>query len=137
MITEAIRDRVQKTFDNRCAYCLSAQKYLMLALEIDHIKAVANDGTDDEDNLCSCCRACNLYKGKQTHAIDPATKQQSPLFNPRQDNWSEHFRWSEDGIEVIGLTPIGRATVVALQMNNEYALTTRRLWVSVGWHPPK
>ncbi|MCC5650304.1 hypothetical protein LC609_10735 [Nostoc sp. XA013] len=29
-----------------------------------------------------------------------------------------------------------RATVLALQLNNPYAVTVRQAWVSAGWHPP-
>lgn len=36
----------------------------------------------------------------------------------------------------MGLTACGRATVLALQLNNAYAVTVRQAWVSVGWHPP-
>jgi len=136
-ITESVREQVRQTFNNRCGYCLSAQQYVLGPLEIDHIIPLALNGSDDEDNLCLACRLCNSYKGTQTHAIDAETKQLVALFNPREDTWSEHFRWSDDGIQVIGLSPKGRATVSALQMNNRYAVMTRRWWVSAGWHPPK
>jgi hypothetical protein len=58
------------------------------------------------------------------------------LFNPRQQHWSEHFGWSRDGTEIVGLTSCGRATIDALKMNNPRIVRSRRLWVSVGWHPP-
>jgi hypothetical protein len=50
--------------------------------------------------------------------------------------WHEHVAWSGDGTQVIGLTPCGRATVLALKLNNDDMVVARRLWVSVGWHPP-
>jgi len=37
---------------------------------------------------------------------------------------------------IVGLTPVGRATVEALRLNNEIAVEVRRNWVLVGWHPP-
>ncbi|MFM6154136.1 MAG: hypothetical protein ACKPE3_14250 [Sphaerospermopsis kisseleviana] len=37
----------------------------------------------------------------------------------------------------MGLTAFGRVTVVALQLNNIYAVTVRQAWVSAGWHPPE
>jgi hypothetical protein len=58
------------------------------------------------------------------------------LFNPRRQLWREHFVWSGDGTQIIGLTACGRATVLALKMNNDDIVAARRLWVSVGWHPP-
>ena len=32
---------------------------------------------------------------------------------------------------------LGRATIVALNMNNAVIVYARRRWVSVGWHPPE
>jgi HNH endonuclease len=135
-ISETVRERVRKTFNNCCGYCLSSQEYIPSPLTIDHIIPSARDGSDDEDNLCLACSLCNTYKGVQTHAIDPETKQKVRLFNPRTDVWADHFSWIDNGIRIVGVTPIGRATVIALQMNNDYAVTTRRWWVSAGWHPP-
>jgi 5-methylcytosine-specific restriction endonuclease McrA len=41
-----------------------------------------------------------------------------------------------DGTHILGRTPCGRATVLALRLNNMIAVTVRRQWTSVGWHPP-
>jgi hypothetical protein len=46
-----------------------------------------------------------------------------PLFHPRHDNWSAHFRW--DGVCVKGTTPSGRATVRVLQINDARRLELR------------
>ena len=48
------------------------------------------------------------------------------LFNPRTQRWHDHFKWSADGTQVVGLTPCGRATVVALQLNNLVAIKERK-----------
>jgi hypothetical protein len=58
------------------------------------------------------------------------------LFNPRRQRWLEHFTWTPEGDLVIGLTPTGRATIVALQLNRPTLVRARRLWVVAGWHPP-
>jgi hypothetical protein len=71
-------------------------------------------------------------------AADPETNKQVPLFNPRTQNWFEHFRWSVDGLRIIGLTSIGRATVAALHLSDDPdALTVRSFWVQADWHPPR
>ena len=71
-------------------------------------------------------------------APDPATGQTTRLFNPRTQVWSEHFRWSEDGLRIVGLTPCGRATVAALHLSDDPdAITVRSFWVLAGWHPPR
>ena len=38
--------------------------------------------------------------------------------------------------QISGITSVGRATIEALQMNNEYVVEARRFWVFAGWHPP-
>ena len=96
----------------------------------------AHDGTDDEDNLWLACRLCNGYKGSQVSGFDVITGKQVSLFNPRTQVWAEHFMWGADGTFIIGLTAHGRATVLALQLNNVLAVTVRRSWVQAGWHPP-
>ena len=50
--------------------------------------------------------------------------------------WTEHFRWEENGLLIVGVTPTGRATVNAVQLNRAPLVNSRRLWVSAGWHPP-
>ena len=59
------------------------------------------------------------------------------LFNPRLDDWSQHFIWSADGLLLIGLTEIGKATVLALAMNRERVLNIRAADLEVGRHPPE
>ena len=66
--------------------------------------------------------AVHNFKGTQTDALDPETGQRVPLFDPRRQRWSEHFAWSEDGTRVLGQTPCGRATVLALQLNHLIAV---------------
>jgi hypothetical protein len=58
------------------------------------------------------------------------------LFDPRRQIWTEHFRWSETGEEIIGLTAIGRTTVHALHLNRPLLVNARLAWVTAGWHPP-
>lgn len=137
MIPEEMRTRIREQAENRCGYCQSSQRYVLGLLEIDHIVPQAQGGTDDEENLWLACRMCNGFKGAQTHARDPVTKHWVKLFNPRRQRWSRHFSWSENGTQIIGRTACGRATVVALQLNHIIAVTVRREWVAVGWHPPK
>lgn len=137
MISTALRKRIREQSKDRCGYCLSEQRYVMGRLEIDHILPQAHGGTDDETNLWLSCRMCNGFKGAQTTGHDPTSKRQVKLFNPRTQRWSRHFRWSADGTQMIGRTACGRATVIALQMNNYLAVMVRREWVSAGWHPPR
>jgi hypothetical protein len=135
-LTDETRARVRAQAGDRCGYCHSPQKYVLGPLEIDHIIPQARGGTDDEANLWLACRLCNGYKGAQTQGYDPVTSRLVELFNPRRQRWSEHFAWSEDGMRIVGQTDCGRATVLALQLNNVIAVMVRREWVAAGWHPP-
>lgn len=135
-ISEELRLQIQKQANYQCGYCRSLQKYVLGILEIEHIIPKAAGGTDCEENLWLACRLCNSYKGIQTHYLDPVTNRNVSLFNPRQQAWDHHFAWIENGSCIIGLTACGRATVLALKLNNPYAVTVRQAWVSAGWHPP-
>ena len=105
-------------------------------MEFDHLIPHAAGGTTREENLWLACRRYNGFKGVQTHARDPHGTELVALFNPRQQVWFDHFSWSEDGTEIVGKTPCGRATVAALKMNSAEIVVARRSWVSVGWWPP-
>jgi len=106
-------------------------------LTMEHIIPQAKGGGTVEENLWLSCRLCNEAKGVLTEAVDPISSTVAPLFNPRTQVWAEHFAWSEDGAQVIGRTPTGRATVVALKLNSELHVRARAIWVEAGWHPPQ
>lgn len=106
-------------------------------LKIEHIVPQAAGGTDAEENLWLACRNCNGFKGSKTHAIDPLTQEETNIFNPRIQNWNEHFEFNPKQTEILGITACGRATVVALRLNFEQAVEARILWASAGWYPPK
>jgi len=109
----------------------------MARLEIEHIIPRAQGGSDDESNLWLACPICNRHKSDKTVGIDPRSGARAPLFNPRTQAWTDHFRWSEDGLCIIGLTPIGRATVAVLHLSDDPdALEVRSYWILAGWHPP-
>jgi len=136
-LADEVRARVRALAGNRCGYCLSPQHLVLGLLEIDHIIPKARGGSDDEDNLWLACRLCNNAKRTQVSGTDPDTGQPVRLFDPRRQVWSEHFAWSEDGTRVLGTTPCGRATVLALELNSLIAVSVRRYWVAAGWHPPR
>jgi hypothetical protein len=109
----------------------------MARLEIEHIIPISKGGTSDESNLWLSRPLCNSAKSDRVSAVDPQTGCTVPLFHPRLQVWSEHFRWSEDGLRIVGLTPSGRATVAALHLDSDPdALLVRSYWIEAGWHPP-
>jgi hypothetical protein len=136
-IPQALRQLVTAQAASRCGYCLVALDLHYGPLEFEHLVPRSRGGLTVEDNLWLACRLCNGFKSDQCEAVDPNTQQLVALFNPRLDTWPLHFRWSDDGTEVIGLTTTGRATVAALQLNSLARIKMRRRWISVGWHPPR
>jgi hypothetical protein len=133
-----IERRVRKNAQNRCGYCLSPQRLVMARLEMEHIIPIAKGGSNDESNLWLACPICNRYKSDKITNIDSETGEIVKLFNPRTQVWSEHFFWTKDGLQIVGKTPTGRATVKALHLSDDAdALEVRSYWVLAGWHPPE
>jgi hypothetical protein len=56
------------------------------------------------------------------------------LFHPRRDVWSDHFAWV--GHELVGLTAIGRTTVIVLAMNADSLMSFRAALMLDGPYPP-
>ncbi|HET6387141.1 MAG TPA: HNH endonuclease [Armatimonadota bacterium] len=135
-IPAALRQRVHQDAGERCGYCRAPQHLVLAPLEIEHIAPAAAGGTNRESNLWLSCRLCNSYKGAQVTGRDPVTGIDVALYNPRYQRWHDHFAWVNAGAEVVGLTPTGRATVEALQLNNSHSVMVRQYWIAAGWHPP-
>jgi len=130
-----LRQRLVEADDHRCAYCGTSQANSGSPMVVDHLFPLSKGGVTTFENLCFTCSRCNLFKGSQVVAIDPLSGEMAPLFRARRDRWDEHFAWDEAGLRIVGVTPSGRATVVALKMNNDIILDARRNWVRLGWRP--
>jgi hypothetical protein len=108
----------------------------MQPFSVEHVVPRSRGGTTREENLAWSCQGCNNHKYTRTEATDPVDGVVVLLYNPRIHRWREHFTWSADATQVLGLTPIGRATVVALRLNREGLVNLRRLLFNEGLHPP-
>jgi hypothetical protein len=136
-ISRRLRERVAEAARYECGYCRAPQYIVGYPLAIDHIVPEARGGATVEENfLWLACVACNQFKGTQVRGWDAKSGRHVRLFNPRLQNWGTHFRWSDDGTEIIGVTSCGRATVTALKLNRSETVGARSLWVQVGWWPP-
>lgn len=121
---EAIRAQVRKRAAGCCEYCGLPQVAVPLVrFHVDHIVAEQHGGTDDIENLALCCSRCNLSKGPNLSGIDDETGAIVTLFNPRTDRWSDHFQ--HRNALIVGRTPVGRATVLVLGMNEERRVQLR------------
>ncbi len=132
-----LRWRVAEQARHRCGYCLTSEAIVGAPMEIDHLIPQSLGGLTEEDNLWLACSLCNDHKSDRIAALDPVSGQIVRLFDPRRQVWGEHFAWTAAGDWMIGLTPTGRATVAALNLNRPALVRARQAWVMVGWHPPK
>ncbi len=136
-ISKHLRELVAAQARHRCGYCLTAEAIVGVPMELDHIIPEVRGGLTEENNLWLACSLCNDSKGDRILALDPVSGAVERLFDPRRQFWKEHFRWTDEGDRIVGMTATGRATVAALNLNRPTLVLARQLWVSVGWHPPK
>jgi hypothetical protein len=103
-----------------------------LVFHVDHIvaKQHLDEVTDDPESLAWACSECNYHKGPNLVSIDPNSKKQADLFNPRHDEWNEHF--AVDRGKIVGLTSAGRATARLLNMNAPRLVRLRRQLIENG-----
>lgn len=136
-IPDSLRQQVRNKFKNTCAYCRTAESLTVAIFEIDHIIPYFLIGETTVNNLCLACPTCNRYKGTHVIAMDPQSNKNVQLFYPVQQKWEDHFAWSEDYSEIIGLSSTGRATIELMRMNRPQLVRLRKMWVTLNEHPPK
>jgi HNH endonuclease len=135
------RQRIRQRAKFLCEYCHSSEEASTSLFTFDHLIPQSLGGNDIEHNLALACHRCNGRRYNFTDGIDPETQITCSLFNPRQNDWSEHFVWSVDGQNILAITAIGRATLKRLDLNDDWhddgsIQRARRLWIRGGWHPP-
>ena len=136
-IPASLRQQVRERFNFICAYCQTAESLATVTFEIEHIVPLSTGGQTLLNNLCLACPTCNRFKGIRQEATDSLTNEVIQLFHPNQHHWNEHFAWSENFTEIIGLTSTGRVTIALLKMNRPQLVRLRKMWVSVDKHPPQ
>lgn len=117
-----------------CEYCRLSQSGSFARFHVDHIIALKHGGTDADDNLCLACPDCNAHKGENVAALDPLTHNATKLYNPRQQKWDNHFRINSNAT-LTGLTPVGRATIRVLRINDEERVKQRLGELIAGDYP--
>lgn len=75
-IPKGVRFEIFKRDLFTCQYCGAHPPGVLL--HIDHIVAVAQGGTNDQDNLVTACQACNIGKGaKDLKQVPDSLKEQA------------------------------------------------------------
>jgi HNH endonuclease len=139
-ISKSLFQTIRQRANFRCEYCHYPELLSSAPLSIDHLQPQSLGGDDSPDNLALACRRCNERRYNFITGIDPETQIELPLFNPRNQIWSDHFIWSVDSLRIIGTTAIGRATCNRLDLNDErreepFIQNARRQWVVAKLHP--
>jgi hypothetical protein len=132
-MAKAVHEAVRARAADRCEYCRLPQAFVRERFQIEHIIARQHGGADSLENLALCCIRCNLHKGPNIAGVDPVTNHLTPLFHPRRDRWEDHFAWR--AAELIGLSAIGRATVVVLSINDAQRVALRASLIEEGIFP--
>lgn len=122
-LTRALELEVRRRANGYCEYCLFPESASELPFHIDHIIAEKHGGQSNAANLAWACFSCNVRKGPNIAGLDPETGELTRLYNPRSDEWSEHFGW--DAVRLRGKTAIGRTTVAVLDINHADAVAVR------------
>jgi hypothetical protein len=136
-LSTEIQQQVRQRAQCLCEYCHTNEQWQYIQFTIDHIVPLKQGGSDSLDNLALACFHCNRHKSSRQAALDPETQQLTPLFNPRTQEWSEHFIWSADALAILGVSAIGRATITALKLNRERIQAIRGADQVIGRHPPE
>ncbi len=120
--------------DYCCEYCQLPQAHSRSVFEIDHVIARKHFGSAGSNNLALACFYCNRFKGTNIAGRDPRSRRITPLFNPRRHKWTRHFRWN--GPILTGRTPVGRATIAVLNINDTEAVAIRAALIEANLFPP-
>lgn len=135
-IPAELRRVIRNQANGVCEYCRSQERFSPQPFSVEHIKPSSAGGQPSQENLALSCQGCNGHKYTKQEAPDPVTGRVVPLFHPRDERWRDHFAWSADASLVVGLTPVGRATVEALRMNRIELVNLREVLYAAQKHPP-
>ncbi len=118
---------------NRCEYCHLPQAYSLFSFQIDHIRSLKHGGQTVPENLALACGICNGNKGADLGTALTVSRELTPFFDPRLDNWNDHFEM--DGPLILPKTAIGEATVRMFLFNEIERVMERQILVDAGLFP--
>jgi hypothetical protein len=125
------RSQVRERAQGLCEYCHLPEEADIIVFEVDHIIAEQHGGPTELENLAYACFECNRKKGPNLTSIDPQTNEITILFNPRKQQWNDHFQLNEDGA-LIGCTAAGRTTIRLLKLNDSERIQERVGLIAAG-----
>lgn len=132
-ISPKLRKKVRERALHVCEYCLMHEDLLMFTPQVDHIISLKHGGDNSFENHAFCCIRCNRNKGTDLGSILEDKMNIIRFYNPRVDNWSDHFKIK--GAKIVPLTQIGRVTEKIFQFNTPERVMERTLLSEVDLFP--
>ena len=132
-VSKRIRNRVAIRANFRCGYCLVHEEDMFFPFQVDHIISRKHRVSSDFDNLAFAYSVCNQNKGTDIATYLVPKGPLIPLFNPRTEVWSDHFKL-ENG-RIIPQSNVGGATALVLNFNNDDRVILRQLLSAAGRYP--
>ena len=126
--------QVEQRASGRCEYCLMHQSLQGATFHVEHVIPRSLGGASSLENLAWACPSCNLHKSNRVEVRPAEGVELIPLFNPRTDEWTVHFRWN--AYEILGNSPVGWVTVETLRFNDERRIRIRQAEELFGLFPP-
>lgn len=129
----SLRIQVRQRANSVCEYCRMPEEFDPAVFQVDHIIAEKHHGPTVAENLAYCCFACNNHKGPNISGYDINTREVVSLFNPRTQNWADHFEW--EGALLVGITATGRVTIDVLAINLPRRVAHRQALMDEAVYP--
>jgi hypothetical protein len=128
-----LRRTVLERAGGRCEYCGIRERDTYLGCQIDHIISEKHGGLTESENLALACCFCNRFKGADIASLDEQGQELIRFFNPRTDNWNDHFQIN--GARIEPKTKIGEVTVRMLKFNFADRQMERQALMTAGRYP--
>ena len=132
-IPEALRRAVAVRARYKCEYCRRPEMDSFIRYQSDHIISRKHGGKTILENLAHACPICNNAKGSDLSTILEDEANLIRLFNPRKDDWFEHFD-IEDGV-IVPKTDVAEGTIKLLKLNEVNRILERLDLIAAGLFP--
>jgi hypothetical protein len=124
-VPEPIKAEVFKRANYQCEYCLINERLSFFTFHVEHIISLKHGGKTELNNLALACPICNINKGSDIATVLPKSIETIRFFNPRSENWIDHFRLEPSGL-IVAKTQIGEAAIKILNLNHPDSIIERR-----------
>jgi hypothetical protein len=131
-ISAELRQTIADRANLLCEYCLILEADTFYGCEVDHVISLKHGGSSEPKNLAYACSLCNRAKGSDVGSVS-MPGEFTRFFNPRTDQWGEHFRL--EGASIQPLTTIGKVTVRIFGFNDSARLHEREEMIRFGKYP--